>query len=197
MAIKAFNQTTQFNITPIIGVDIGNNYPVYAIPGSSATQTNLYYPETSNPPFALGTHILGTENSEYVLCVVGTAGSINQYDLVMFDANYNVQQSSSAIATNGMMIGFNQNAGIAASQSSVTVNFCWIATRGNTLNVNTNGATGIGTQFYVASTPGTIGSASTASGAMLIRGLSATASVTAATVMAVIAAFPDVGVQGV
>ncbi len=192
--ITTGKQSTNFNITPIIGVDITNTYPVYAIPGSSATQTNLYYPETSNPPFALGTHIFGTNNSEYVLCVVGTAGSINQYDAVMIDGNYNVQQTTSALAANGMMVGFNQNAGIAASQASVTVNFCWIALRGDTLNVNTNTIVGAGATLYIATAPGTLTSASAST--ILMRGVWNPASVTAATVMAVIAQFPDTGIVG-
>lgn len=181
-----------FNISNIIGVDVSDKYPVYAIPGSSATQTNLYYPETNQPPFSLGTHVLGTLNTEFVLCVVGTTGSINQYDMVMFDNNYNVQQSSSALATNGMAIGFNQNPGIAASQASVTVNFCWIALRGDTINVNTNAAVSINQDMYVGTAPGTIGTASAST--VLVRGVGATASVTAATTMAMMAGYPVVGI---
>lgn len=190
-----------FNITPTIGVDVTNAYPVYAVPGSSATQTNLYYPENSNPNFALGTHIMGGNNTEFVLCVVATTGSINQYDLVAIDQNFNITQSyiASATAGNTVMYGVNLNntpgtgasvAGIAASSSSVTVNFCWIALRGDQLTVNTGAAVAInnGQVMYLGTVPGTIGEA-TAS-AILLSGVQNAASVTAATTMAIIAVGP-------
>lgn len=178
-----------FNISNIIGVDVSDKYPVYAIPGSSATQTNLYYPETNQPPFSLGTHVKGTLNTEFVMCVVGTAGSINQYDVVAIDSNYNVQQASSAIglpSVGAFMVGFNQGPGLAGSQASVTVNFCWIAIRGDTLNVNTNAAVTAlsGQNLYVGTAPGTIGTASAST--LLVAMLNNAASVTAATTMAVI-----------
>lgn len=188
MAIKQATAAS-FNISNIIGVDVTNAFPVYAIPGSSATQTNLYYPETNNPPFAIGTHVFGGGNSEYVLCVVGTTGSINQYDAVTIDQNYNVAQTTSAAAAGGL-VGFNQNAAIAASQVSVTVNFCWIALRGDQLNVNTNAAVTInsGANLYLGTAPGTIGTASAST--VLIGGINNAASVTAATTMAIIAGYP-------
>jgi hypothetical protein len=191
MAVTVGKQTTNFNITPIIGVDISNTYPVYAVPGSSATQTNLYYPENSNPQFALGTHVFGTNESEYVLCVVATSGSINQYDLVTIDQNYNVAQTTSATGTTAML-GFNQGGGYAASQSSVTVNFCWIALRGDQLNVNSNAAVTVnsGAILYIGTAPGTIGTASAST--VLLVGVNNPASVTAATTMAVIAQWPRV-----
>ena len=119
--------------------------------------------------------------------MVGTAGSINAFDMVTIDSNYNVVQTASTTTTTSLL-GVNGSTGYAASQTSVNVNFCWIATRGDLLTVNTNAATNAsaGATLYLGTAPGTIGTAS-AGTALILFGINNTASVTAATTMAVIA----------
>jgi len=178
-----------FNISNTLGVDVTDTYPSYSLPGSAATGTALFYPEYNNPTFAVGTHILGGSNTEYVLCLVGTAGSINQYDMVNINSVMTAIQMSSTQATAPGQIGFLQAAGVAGSLASTSVNFAWIAIRGDTLTVNTGAAvTGGATALYAGTTPGTLGTASAST--LLLAGVGNPNSVSAATTMAIIATFP-------
>lgn len=186
-----------FNISNTIGVDVTNTFPVYGIPGSAASGTALSYPEFNNPTFAVGTHVLGGGNSEYVLAMVGTAGSISRYDLVCIDNTMTATQASSTSASVATMLGWLQGyitgsgstAGVSQSLGSGTVYFAWIALRGDQLKGNTNAAVAASnTTWYIGTAPGTIGTAS-ASGAQIL-GIGNVASVTAATVMSFIATFP-------
>lgn len=177
--------TPNFNITNIIGVDVGNSYPNYIITGSTAS--GFTYNETNVPPFALGTRVQGTNNTGFTFCVVGTVASINQYDCVAIDQNFNAQPvpttltlTNSVASTGFYTPGFNQGPGLSKSAPSTVYNFCWIATQGNGLLVNIASASAgiaLGGPLFCGSVPGQLCVSSTAGTAQLVAGAVNTSSI--------------------
>ena len=91
----------------IIGVDLDN---------TSTTQL-----------FALGTHVLGSGNTEWVYVQIG-ATAVTAYKAVAFNNAYTCGMASVTDLLNGLQIGVAQTA-------MATSAYGWVAIRGNTLGV--------------------------------------------------------------
>ena len=114
-------------ISSVIGVDLDN---------TSTTQL-----------FALGTHVNGNNNSEWVYVQAST--SVTAYKVCAFNNAYAMGMASATDVLNGLQLGVAQTAFASAA-------FGFIAIRGNSLGVMTTGsATGTAQGIFLAasSTP--------------------------------------------
>ncbi len=159
----------QFNISNIIGVDIGSNPTT---PASSATGTQLFYPENNNPNLSPGTIVMAGGGATYIFAQVGTVGSINTGDFVAFTqsiaSTFSVQQLGSTQALAGVRVGIYQGSAIGyangaslPASSSITTQWCWIALSGSNLVGNVVSTTSATIPLFVSATAGYVTSAST------------------------------------
>ena len=174
----------QFNITNILGVDVAQ---APTTPFSAASSTQLFYPENNNPPVSPGTIVLAGGNSTYCFCQVGTVGSINTGDFVAFiqsvASTFTINQLGSAQALAGVRVGVYQGSAISygsgaslPASTSVTTQWCWIATSGTNLVGNVISTTSNVQPLFVTATAGQLSSASTTT--FMVAGVVNTASVT-------------------
>ena len=173
-----------YNTTNTLGIDVSSTN--YISPSSSATQSQLYYPENQNTQFAPGQIVLAGGADEYIFCQVSSVGSINQYDFVAFlgsiGTTFTVKQLTTVEANLGCRIGVAQTAFNVTN--SVTVQWCWIATRGSNLKGNflassaANLGGGVGSiiagNLFISTVPGMLSSAS--AGVFTLSGITNTAS---------------------
>lgn len=178
-----------YNTTNTLGIDVSSTN--YTSPSSAASQSQLYYPENQNTQFAPGQIILAGGADEYVFCQVSSVGSINQYDFVAFlgsiASTYTVKQLTTVEANLGCRVGVTQTAQNVTT--SVTVQWCWIATRGSNLKGNflassaANLGGGVGSilagTLFVSTVPGMLSSVS--AGNFPLSGITNTASTGAGT----------------
>lgn len=99
-------------VQSIIGVDLDN---------TSTTQL-----------FALGTHVMGTNNSEWVYVQIG-ATAVTVYKAVAFNNTYTCGMASGSDVLSGLELGVAQTA-------MATSAFGWVAVRGNSLGVLGSGS---------------------------------------------------------
>lgn len=131
---------TFYQVGGMVGVDLNNQ---------STTQL-----------FALGTHVLGTQNSEWVY--INAATSVSGLSAVAINA----------AGTGGMASGGDLTAGrqLALAQTSISAQaFGWVAIRGLGLTVATTGSSSATSSVFLAAsgTPtGTLSSAATGSGTL-------------------------------
>jgi hypothetical protein len=166
----------QFNTTNTIGVDITATFPHYQTPSSSASSTQLFYPETQNPEFAPGQIVLAGGGATYIFSQVGSVGSINTGDFVAFlvsiASTFTVQQITSTLAALGPRVGIYQGSTIGygnfgtvsaslPATSSTLVQWCWIALKGSNLFGNIVSTTAVNVPLFVSSIAGFLSSAST------------------------------------
>lgn len=148
----------QYNITPLIGMDISASPTT---PFSAASSTQLFYPENNNPNLSPGTIVMAGGGATYVFCQVGTVGSINTGDFVSFTmsvaSTFSIQQLGTAQAVNGARIGVYQGSAIAygnsaslPASSSITTQWCWIAVSGSNLVGNVVSSTTLNAPLFVA-----------------------------------------------
>ena len=118
-------------ISSVIGVDLDN-----------ASSTQL---------FALGTHVMGTNNSEWVYVQVGTS-TVSAYKVVAFTGTFSVAgHASTTDLLNGLQLGVAQTA-------MATSSFGWVAIRGIGLGVmTTNSATATAQGIFLAASSATTG----------------------------------------
>ena len=125
----------------IIGVDLDN---------TSTTQL-----------FALGTHCLGNNNSEWVYVQAST--SVTAYKMVAFNNVYAMGMASGTDLIMGNQIGVAQTVFLAAA-------YGWVAIRGNSLGVMVTGSCTLTAQgIYLASSSmptGMLGQSASGSGTM-------------------------------
>lgn len=148
----------QYNIMPLIGMDVSSSPTT---PASSASSTQLFYPENNNPNLSPGTIVLAGGGASYIFCQVGTVGSINTGDFVAFTmsvaSTFSIQQLGTAQAVNGARIGvyqgsaitYGNSASLPASSSTVT-QWCWIALSGSNLVGNVVSSTTLNAPLFVA-----------------------------------------------
>lgn len=192
----------QFNITNMIGVDVAANPTT---PASSASSTQLFYPENNNPNLSPGTIVMAGGGATYVFCQVGTVGSVNTGDFVSFTmsvaSTFSIQQLGTAQAVAGARVGVYQGSAIGygngtslpASSSTVT-QWCWIALSGSNLVGNVASSTTLNAPLFVAGSGATVsvgtnfgpaGSVTSVSGLGFLNSVSTTALLVAGVVGAV------------
>lgn len=158
-----------YNTTNVLGVDVATAN--ITTPSSLASQTQLFYPENSSPPFAPGQIVLAGGDTEYVFCQVGSVGSINQYDWVGFvssvSSTFTVTQLTSTQVAVGARIGLCQVS--MPATTSVTVQWAWIATRGSNIKGNFYASTAVNAPLIYWVQNGVLGSASAST--VLISGV--------------------------
>ena len=116
-------------VSSTIGVDLNN---------TSTTQL-----------FALGTHVLGDNNSEWVYVTIG-ATIVTAYKVVAFNNAYTCGQASCTDVLNGLQLGVAQTA-------MATGAFGWVAIRGTMGVMTTNSATATAQGIYLAASGATTG----------------------------------------
>lgn len=100
--------------------------------------------------FALGTHVLGTSNSEWVYVQIG-ATLVTAYKAVAFNASFTCGQASGLDLLNGLQIGVAQTA-------MATGAYGWVAIRGEGIRVlTTNTATAVAQGIFLAASGATTG----------------------------------------
>lgn len=141
--------------------------------------------------FALGTHVLGTNNSEWVYVQAST--SVTAYKMVAFNNAYAMGMASAADLLMGLQIGVAQTAFAAAA-------FGWVAIRGNSLGVMTTGsATTTAVGLYLASSAmstGMLGQSASASGTVAGISLVSVNQTATATVQGALLSWPRGGAPG-
>ncbi len=160
--------TPNFSIIGLEGVDLTQSYAI-----SSST------PEFPNAPFAVGTHAIGSNGSEYMFVKASTA--IARWQAVSIDTTEAAAVPLTiALANSGSEIGFAQVA-IAA------LSYGWVALRGQQIGVLAKKASLAAVKLYVSSTsPGTLTSTSVRTSA-LVQGVTLTTSCTSAMLSPVVA----------
>ena len=159
----------QYNISNILGVDVAANPTT---PASSATGTQLFYPEQNNPNLSPGTIVMAGGGSQYIFAQVGTVGSINTGDFVAFiqsvASTFTVAQLTSTFALTGVRVGAYQGSAITygsgaslPASTSITTQWCWIALSGSNLVGNVLSTTSNVQPLFVTGTAGQLSSAST------------------------------------
>ena len=122
--------------------------------------------------FAVGTHVNGTNNSEWVY--VQAATSVNAYTVCAFN---------SATFTCGMASGgdLSLGANLAVAQTSISAQaYGWVATRGVGLQVSQTGISSAGSTVYLAASAAPTGSISTSiSASNTVQGIAVEASTSA------------------
>ena len=158
--------TSSFNVTQsTIGVDLNN---------SSTTQL-----------FALGTKVLGSNNSEWVY--VQAATSVTAYKVVAFNGTF-----TCGMASGGDLIG--GIAEIAVAQTSAAASeYFWVCRRGDRVGVMCTGSVSVANQLYMAasSTPtGILSISASASGTIYGISLVTVVDTANATVHSAIVSWP-------
>ena len=113
--------------------------------------------------FALGTHALGTNNSEWVYCQAATAVTAGKCVIINQNATCGMASATDMIAPITGQLGFAQSA-FAASD------FGWIPIRGEQMAVLTTGSTSATSQVCVAgsaASTGMVSTVATSSGSIL------------------------------
>jgi len=159
----------QYNISNILGIDVASNP---TSPASTATQSQLYYPENNNPNLSPGTIVMAGGGAAYIFAQVSSVGSINTGDFVAFIASiastFTVTELTSTYAAlgcrvgvyQGSAIGYGNGASLPAS-GTVTTQWCWIALSGSNLVGNIVSTTSANVPLFVSSIAGWLSSAST------------------------------------
>lgn len=141
--------------------------------------------------FALGTHVLGTNASEWVY--VQAATSVTAYKVVAFNNAYTCGMASATDVLNGLQLGVAQTAFAASA-------YGWVAIRGNSLGVMTTGsATGTAQGIFLAAsgTPtGTLSNVASASGTVAGISFVSVAQTATATVTGALLSWPRGGAPG-
>lgn len=175
-------QPVLFATTPLEGIDFAAVY----------TGSVSLTPEYPAPPFALGTIAEGTDGT--IFMYVKSNGTINQFDFVYIDHNYNAYQ-----AVNGTPSGDGFADIIGCSQvAAVATNSLWVALKGNAgLQGNMAAATTQGVQLFTSATAGQLASTSNSSTSptvsALINGVVVQTTTTVSGPANVTLVWPDVG----
>lgn len=152
-------------------------FPTSGMIGTEVTQTQT---AAEGEAFAVGTHVLGSDETEFVY--IECTGAIAQFDCVAIDEDHNALPITNALAAAGHGIGFAQIA-IALGE------FGWVATRGSNISVTVAASAAKDVQIYTTATAGSLDDTATST-ATLLRGVvlattNGTASTTSVEVRAV------------
>lgn len=111
------------NITPLEGINLALTYTAY---DQTAAISSTNSPDNPGPPFALGTHALGSDGSEYVF--VKASAAIAQYAAVAIPQTFLVTVLTLANVQALSPYGFAQVA-LASGE------YGWVCIRGNGIGV--------------------------------------------------------------
>ena len=165
-------------------------YPSSYAPTSSMVGIDLNNASTTQL-FALGTHVQGSNNSEWVYVQIG-ATLVTAYKAVAFNNAYTCGQASGADILAGMQIGVAQTA-------MATSAFGWVAIRGAMGVMTTNSATATAQGIYLAAsgaTTGVFSNFTSASGTMAGISFVSVAQTATMTVTGAILSWPRGGAPG-
>lgn len=126
-------------ITPTEGINFSTTYTPY---DQTAVSSSTNSPDNPGPPFTVGTHAFGTDNSEYVF--VKASAAITQYSVVAIDANSNVTTLTLALLQAGTDYGFAQ---VAIASGA----YGWVAIRGQGIGVLAKIGSLAGKPVYISS----------------------------------------------
>lgn len=162
--------TVNFSITNNLGFNFTQTY----LPPYDQTAAISATNDPSNPalPCAIGTHALGTNNTEYVFCKAGAALATNQW-VVITPVTFSTVVGTKLLAT--------QQAGqFGIAQTAIASgSFGWVAIRGSALTVLAKLGTLANVKVFASSSNGTVvGSTSFNSG--VLTGITLTQSTTSA-----------------
>lgn len=133
--------TTQFNSSNKTGVDVAQTYAI-------STTT----PEYPAAPFAVGEHVLGEQNTEWVFVLAASAIAAGM--TVSIDGNFNASPMTNTLANTLADAGFAQ---VAIASGS----YGWVATRGSQLSLLSKGAVTKNAALYISSSAGILTNATT------------------------------------
>lgn len=123
--------------------------------------TDLYpYPGANN--FALGTVVLGTDNSQWVYVLA--SGNIAQYDFVGIDENFAAAPLDETMADDGWQVGVAQVAIDSAS-------YGWVCTKGANVTGKIGASCAADVPLYISATAGTLDDAAGSSTYSKIDGI--------------------------
>lgn len=149
-----------FNITPLDGIDFSATYTSY---DQTAAVSSTNSPDNPGPPFAVGTHALGSNGTEYIF--VKATNAISQYSVVAISNAEAATPLTLALAQALTPYGFAQVA-IAASA------YGWVAIRGENLGALARLSSLKGVPVYISSVSAgrlTTTSVRTTSGGQLVN----------------------------
>lgn len=160
------------------GVSLSTTYTPYN-QAVAASTTNS--PDNPGPPFTVGTKVIGSNGSEYVFVLAGSA--ITQFQAVSLDANFNAVPLTTALGLQLLPIAFATQTAIANAA------YGWVQITGEGMSVLCRANTTKLTALYTSTSAGVVSSVSSS---VLIAGLILTTSgsTTSRTAKAAIASWP-------
>jgi hypothetical protein len=142
--------TTNYSLDGREGVDFTATYTPY---DQTAAVSSTNSPDNPGPPFALGTHVIGSSGTEYLFVKAGSA--IAQYQWV------GITPTTWSAAPGTLTMAVQQSVDVGFAQTAIASGaYGWVAIRGENIKVLAKKGSLANVKLYPSTSNGTLSSTS-------------------------------------
>lgn len=158
--------TSWFSTDPDLGINFNQTYAgINTVPSSVLSTGNIDQAAALVAPDTLGTQRTGTNASMWVLVKAST--TITQFNLIVYDDQFNANNMTTALALSGLQMGLAQfqtfQGQTQTSADPATNPVFWAAIKGVGMQVQVSGSAATGVALSNGTTPGSVSVSATGS----------------------------------